>query len=279
VGPSDPDDYCPFTKAIEHLGDRWTLLLLRQLAMVGPMGFNALASALPGRISRSVLADRLSRLEALGLVTRGGRQDREVPYRLTSAGQALLPTFLALREWSATWLPDDPAMAERDFAVLLAWLATRARPGALPRRDVVLEIGTGRQAGQRGWLVLRRGATPYGCVDDPLMDQTRYVYVQATVPALLALARGRRAWPDAIADGSVVLSGDPALTRRLATWFQPTEAEPDAATSHHAAYGGSHALPSSPGATNVPVSSSTAGTTPFSASAQPGSGRHVSVTL
>lgn len=245
--------------------------------MVGPMGFNALATGLPGRISRSVLADRLSRLEVLGLVARGSRSDREVPYRLTPAGQALLPTFLALREWSATWLPDDPAMVERDFAVLLAWLAARVRPASLPRRDVVLEIANGRAASHRGWLVLRRGATPSGCVDDPLMDQTRYVYVQATVPALLALARGRRAWAAAIADGSVRLSGDPALTRRLAGWFQP--AEPDAGTSHHAAYGGSHTLPSSPGVTDLPANASTAGTSAFSASTQPGSGRHVSVTL
>ena len=64
MGSSDPDDYCPFTKAIEHLGDRWSLLILRQLGAVGPLGFNALATGIPGRISRSVLLDRLRRLNS-----------------------------------------------------------------------------------------------------------------------------------------------------------------------------------------------------------------------
>ena len=65
--------YCSFTKAIEHLGDRWSLFILRALAMLGPQGFNELATGLPGRISRSVLADRLRKLENLGLVAHAGR--------------------------------------------------------------------------------------------------------------------------------------------------------------------------------------------------------------
>jgi DNA-binding HxlR family transcriptional regulator len=49
-------DYCALTKAVEHLGDRWSLLIVRQLVVLGPQGFNALAASLPDRISRSVLA-------------------------------------------------------------------------------------------------------------------------------------------------------------------------------------------------------------------------------
>ena len=71
VGSSEFAGYCSFTKAIEHLGDRWILLIVRELGVFGPQGFNELATALPGRISRSVLADRLRRLEILGLVSRG----------------------------------------------------------------------------------------------------------------------------------------------------------------------------------------------------------------
>ena len=70
MGSSEFAGYCSFTKAIEHLGDRWSLLIVRELGMFGPQGFNDLVSGLPGRISRSVLADRLRRLETLGLVSR-----------------------------------------------------------------------------------------------------------------------------------------------------------------------------------------------------------------
>ena len=106
----DAPGYCSFTKAIEHLGDRWSLLIVRQLGVFGPLGFNELARCLPGRISRSVLTERLRRLETLGLVSREG----SAGYRLTTVGAGLMPVLVALRGWSETWLPDDPAMMERD---------------------------------------------------------------------------------------------------------------------------------------------------------------------
>jgi hypothetical protein len=51
-------EYCAFTKSLEYLGDRWSLLIVRNLALYGPQGFNAIADSLPG-ISRPVLVRRL----------------------------------------------------------------------------------------------------------------------------------------------------------------------------------------------------------------------------
>jgi len=209
--------YCSFTKAIEHLGDRWNLFILRQLSTFGPQGFNDLATGLPGRISRSVLADRLRKLENLGLVTHAGGS----PYRLTSAGTALVPTILSLRGWAETWLPDDPDMVEQDPDVVLAWLAQRAAPRELPDRAVVMEFTTRHRHEHRWWLVLQRGVEPYGCLHDPLLDETRYVYVQAAITTLLALARGRRDWAEAIDDGTLVISGAPDLASQVTEWFTP----------------------------------------------------------
>jgi DNA-binding HxlR family transcriptional regulator len=48
VGSSESAGYCSFTKAIEHLGDRWNLFILRQISTFGPQGFNDLATGLPG---------------------------------------------------------------------------------------------------------------------------------------------------------------------------------------------------------------------------------------
>ncbi len=217
--------YCSFTKAIEHLGDRWSLLIVRELGMFGPHGFNDLVSGLPGRISRSVLADRLRRLETLGLVSRADRQDPHPAYRLTALGEGLMATLSSLRSWADTWLPDDPDMIERDPDVVLGWLAQRAAPECLPGRPVVLELHLPYQFDRRYWLVLERGIEPYGCLRDPLLDATRYVYVEASMPALLALARGRRDWSDAFGDGSATAAGDPDLVNHLASWFRPT--------SHH----------------------------------------------
>jgi DNA-binding HxlR family transcriptional regulator len=217
VGSTELIGYCSFTKAIEHLGDRWNLFILRELAVFGPQGFNDLATGLPGRISRSVLADRLRKLENLGLVAHTGG----APYRLTAAGTELIPTMLSLRSWAETWLPDDPDMAERDPDVVLAWLAQRTAPGRLPDRPVVVEFTTHHRHEHRWWLVLQRGAEPYGCMRDPLLDETRYVYVRAAITTLLALARGRRDWAAAIDDGTLVISGAPGLASRVTEWFTP----------------------------------------------------------
>jgi DNA-binding HxlR family transcriptional regulator len=221
VGSSEFIGYCSYTKAIEHLGDRWSLLIVRELGTFGPQGFNDLVAGLPGRISRSVLADRLRRLETLGLVSRGDGQDPHPAYRLTELGQGLMATLGSLRTWADTWLPDDPDMLERDPDVVLGWLAQRADPDRVPARPVVLELRLRHRPGRRYWLVLEHGIEPYGCLTDPLLDETRYVYIEASMPALLALARGRRDWSDAFGDGSITAAGDPDLVNQMAEWFQP----------------------------------------------------------
>lgn len=216
MGSSEFTGYCSFNKAIEHLGDRWNLFILRELAIFGPQGFNDLATGLPGRISRSVLADRLRKLQNLGLVAHA-----DALYRLTAAGTELVPTILSLRGWAETWLPDDPDMVERDPDVVLGWLARRAVPERLPERPVVLEFTTHHHREHRWWLVLQQGAEPYGCLRDPLLDENRYLYVHASITTLLALARGRRDWVDMLADG-LVISGPPDLASRVAEWFTPS---------------------------------------------------------
>ncbi|MBS9372112.1 winged helix-turn-helix transcriptional regulator [Rhodococcus sp. B50] len=218
MGASGSVGYCSFTKAIEHLGDRWSLLVVRQLGTFGPQGFNDLATGLPGRISRSVLADRLRRLEMLGVVSRceGPHPD----YRLTDVGLGLMTPLGALRTWAEAWLPDDPEMVERDPDVVLAWLAQRVDRAHCPVRPVVLEFRPHQRCDRRYWLVVQRGAEPYGCLTDPLLDPTRYVYVESSMPALLALARGRCDWSRACGDGSVTAAGDPELVSRVGEWFR-----------------------------------------------------------
>jgi DNA-binding HxlR family transcriptional regulator len=84
-------EFCPYAKAVEHLGDRWSLLIIKELAMHGKRGFNALADGMPG-VSRSVLSRRLRKLEELGLIARDPLVRSGVaPYRLAPAGEQLVP--------------------------------------------------------------------------------------------------------------------------------------------------------------------------------------------
>ncbi|OWY79866.1 hypothetical protein B9C99_20805 [Rhodococcus sp. BUPNP1] len=68
---------------------------------------------------------------------------------------------------------------------------------------------------------MQRGAPPYGYLTDPLLDPARYVYLESSIPALLALAHGRSDWSRAVRDGSVTAAGHPALMSRVGEWFRP----------------------------------------------------------
>ena len=229
VGSSEFAGSCSFTKAIEHLGDRWILLIVRELGVFGPQGFNELATALPGRISRSVLADRLRRLEALGLVSRGDSHTAHSRYRLTAVGASLMPTILSLRGWADTWIPDDPDMLEREPAIVLAWLAQRVSSDHSPARPVVVEFRLHHRPDRRYWLVIQRDLEPYGCLTDPFLDLGRYVYLGSAMSTLVALARGRLDWADALHDGSLTASGDPDLVGQVTAWFRRSPELSDAA--------------------------------------------------
>jgi DNA-binding HxlR family transcriptional regulator len=96
--------FCGLARALDHVGDRWTLLMIREL-LLGPSSYGDLLNALDG-IPTNLLAERLRQLEADGLVARvADPQDRRrAIYRLTTLGQGLEPALLALIKWGAHWM-------------------------------------------------------------------------------------------------------------------------------------------------------------------------------
>ena len=97
------------------------------------------------------------------------------------------------------------------------WLAS-----SCPRALSSLEFRLHHQPDRRYWLVIQRDTEPYGCLTDPFLDVSRYVYLESAMSTLLALARGRLNWTDAFADGSLTAAGDPDLLSQVTGWFQRT---------------------------------------------------------
>jgi DNA-binding HxlR family transcriptional regulator len=216
-------DYCSYTKAVEHLGDRWMLLILREVSLHEPLGFNGLVASLPG-ISRSVLARRLRKLELMGLIARApATPGNAAPYRLAPAGRQLGPTLFSLNEWAQRWVPEDPEIANHDPDVITFWLTLRADPARLPEPPAVLVFDTGDRHVPQVWLVLERGSAPSLCLEDPMLPDERYVHIDGGPAALYPIARGLRDWRAAVADRSVRLFGDPDLVHALPEWFLPVE--------------------------------------------------------
>lgn len=96
--------FCGLARALDHIGDRWTLLVIREL-LLGAATYGGLLNALNG-IPTNLLAERLRDLEADGLLTRQRDQDdaRRVVYRLTPFGEQLEPALLALIRWGGHWM-------------------------------------------------------------------------------------------------------------------------------------------------------------------------------
>jgi hypothetical protein len=145
-------------------------------------------------------------------------------YMLAPVGQQLEPGMRALWCWAEKWVPEDPVMAQRDPGVILWWLAHRVDVAVVPARQVVLEIAMPGADVPRGWLLLARDTEPTLCIEDPLLSEDRYVYLDALPAGLFPIARGMRTWTDAIADRSVQVYGDPGLVRAMPTWFMAVEA-------------------------------------------------------
>jgi DNA-binding HxlR family transcriptional regulator len=103
---------CSLAAALDVLGERWSLLALREIEY-GVHRFARIAGYTGA--SRDILADRLRKLEAAGVIER--RQYSEHPprheYHLTEAGKDLFPVMLALRQWGDKWAVDTPALTHR----------------------------------------------------------------------------------------------------------------------------------------------------------------------
>ncbi len=112
------DQYCPIAHALGLVGERWSLLIVREL-MHGPKRYTDLAASLPG-IGTNILAARLKELESCGLLTKH-RLDPPAAsqvYELTAYGQELKPVMRTLALWGLRSI--DPPTEEDDLAA--GWL-------------------------------------------------------------------------------------------------------------------------------------------------------------
>ena len=106
---------CPINLSAELLGDRWSLVVLRDMVFGGHRRFRALLTNSMEGIASNILAARLAKLTAAGLLTRheDPGQSQKVEYRLTEAAIQLIPVMAHLGLWGVRWLPTTPELAVR----------------------------------------------------------------------------------------------------------------------------------------------------------------------
>ena len=206
--------YCPITRAVEVLGERWSILIVRDM-LVGARRFNDIARGLPG-LSRSLLTKRLRELERSGVVE---RLDGE--YLLTPAGELEPLIVFGLGEWAAKWSFDDPRPGELDGQLLVWWIHRRVDTSVLgDRKRTVLEIRFSDDP-RLFWLVADARGDTSVCLSDPGYDVD--VTIASDLESLYRIWMGQLPMKQAMRAGRITFSGPSALVRRMPEVLQLSE--------------------------------------------------------
>jgi DNA-binding HxlR family transcriptional regulator len=209
------NQYCPVARTTEILGERWTLLIVREL-ILGSHRFNEIERGLPG-ISRSLLSSRLRHLEDAGIVERlPGAHSKVAEYHLTAAGRDLKKVIEALGAWGVLWAFGEPRPEELDAGLLIWKIHQRINRELLPERRTVVEFDFSGPRARRVWLLLERREVSV-CVTPPGFDSD--VVVRSDLAFFYGLWLGRIGYDAAIRCGSLVVEGHPALVRQLPQWL------------------------------------------------------------
>jgi DNA-binding HxlR family transcriptional regulator len=201
--------YCSVARALDVVGDRWVLLIVRELLALGPSRYIDLKRGLPG-IASNLLAERLKVMEAEGLLE---RYDAPPPvgtrlYRLTDRGRELQDVLHALARWGLermyTGAEDGDAVQPQWSALFAGW---ELSPQVVPETEVVVGIETGGEAAhallRQGSFEIRRGAAP---------DADVTLSGQAT---LVGAVLSGRLTPEQAADLGLGITGAPSLLAGL----------------------------------------------------------------
>lgn len=215
--------YCPVAQALEILGDRWTLLIIRDM-LTGTRHFNDLERGLPG-ISRGLLWKRLQQLEAVGLIQKqindSGRQTTE--YHLTRAGEEIQGVINALLIWGATWAFADPTPEQLDPLLLMWWMHNNVNVERLPGNRVVIQFNFHGAKVETYWLILSADDVTI-CLTDPGYEIS--VLVTTDLAVFFKLWVGQLDYEEAIRDYDVRIEGMPKFVRAFPRWFTWSPAAP-----------------------------------------------------
>src|SRR6267378_3312972 len=199
--------FCGIARALELVGERWALLIVRDL-LIGPRRFTDLRHGLP-RIPTNVLSERLKELEQAGIVRRRvlPRPAASVVYELTEYGSQLDDVLMRLGLWGAQSLgqprPGEIMTADSMVMALRATFVPEAAHGL----QVSFELRLGEIV-----LHARIGAGTVSVAEGPLANAD--LFIEAG-PAVKDLMTGELSAAQAIDNGSVRLTGNPALLERF----------------------------------------------------------------
>lgn len=209
--------FCPVSKALEVLGERWALHVLREL-LLGNTQFNQLQRALP-RLSPTTLSKRLAELQDNGLVVRKrapGQLGHQ--YQLSAAGKELYPVLVSIGEWGMRWARGRMRDDELDVSWLMADVQRRIDPQRLPAGLTVLRFKFTDLSEYGDWWVKIEGAEVDLCLEDPGFDVD--VYLTTDLRTMTEVWMGDLPLARARSSGRLKIVGRSAYLRNLQGWLR-----------------------------------------------------------
>jgi DNA-binding HxlR family transcriptional regulator len=216
--------YCPIARALDMVGERWTLLIAREL-LLGPRRFTDLAEGLPG-IGSSVLAGRLTDLEQSGLIEKRTLPPpaASVVYELTDEARGLGQVLAALADWGMNRL----GQPHKDDQVRGRWLMLGLAKTAKPTpsiADATYELRVDNEA-----FHLRSHDGRLQAAQGPASNPDATITL--TTDTLTAIASGELEVPSPQADRLIAIAGDTAGARRLLASLTHVRVSTDTAEQH-----------------------------------------------
>ena len=207
---------CPAVKAADMIGDKWVLLILREL-FLGTDRYNEFQRALP-RISPTVLSKRLKQLEAQGLIIKKKKPgQKSTEYHLTRCGRELGPIIDHMSKWGLRWARRKIKDEDIDVATFMWDFHRTLDTQELPDGETSFYVGL-PEAGEYGeWWLIANGATVELCTDDPGKDID--LYITGQLASLVEVWMGDVDIRAAIRSKDIQLSGAPYLVRSVTRWF------------------------------------------------------------
>jgi DNA-binding HxlR family transcriptional regulator len=209
--------FCPVAKAAEIFCERWTPLIVRDLA-AGACRYSQLRRGVP-LMSPTLLARRLRQLEAENIIERrplpGGRAST---YHLTPAGAEFVPLIGALGIWGQRWSRRQLSEGEIDLGLLIWSLERGVRADAFGSARTVVSLQFADQpAGKRSWWFVNQPEGCELCLEDPGFGVD--LYLSCTLPDMIYIVRGDLRLARALDSGRLEAHGPVRLRRRLAAWL------------------------------------------------------------
>jgi len=208
--------FCPVAKATEIIGEKWTLLIIRELLMGGTR-FNELQRGL-SLISPTLLSKRLDSLVEYGLVMKKkipGQKGYE--YFATESCKELLPLIRSLGDWGMRWARSNLTEKDYDVELLMLYLQRSVLPEKLPGNESVIRFKFTDIKEYPDWWMLVEGGDIDVCSNDPGKDVD--VYFTSTIKSLVDVWMGVHSYKKAIRDGELTLVGDKVLTNNVSSWM------------------------------------------------------------